>query len=93
MVELLKRCPRPPYLLVDYTNFAIAAAMTHVYASQVKAYRHLAAGVFRYNLSPDTEGVLTKVAVLVANRTDANVFPDEQSARDAIRKAQLAAKA
>jgi hypothetical protein len=41
-------------------------------------------GVFRYNLSADTEGVLTKVTVLVANRADANIFPDEESARHAI---------
>jgi hypothetical protein len=91
VVALLKKCARPPYLLVDYTNFQIDAAMTEPYARAVKTYRHLAAGVFRYNLSPDTEGVLTRVAVLVANRADANVFPDERSAREAIRKAQAAA--
>jgi len=90
VVELLKACPRPPYLLVDYTNFHIAAEMTQFYARQVKAYRHLTVGVFRYNLSPDTEGVLTKVAILVANRAAANIFPDERSAREAIGKARLA---
>jgi hypothetical protein len=90
VVGLLKACPRPPHLLVDYRNFQIAAEMTQFYAKQVQAYRHLTVGVFRYNLSPDTEGVLTKVAILVANRAAANIFPDERSAREAIRKAQLA---
>jgi hypothetical protein len=73
---------------VDYANLAISAELTREYASQVRLYRPLVAGTFRYNLSADTEGVLTKVAVLVANRADANIFPDEASARVAIRQAR-----
>src|SRR5262245_24640365 len=88
VVALIRNCPTRPFLLMNYTHLQIAAEMTQSYAAQVKAYRHLSADVFRYNLSADTEGVLTKVAILVANRTDANIFPDERSARDANRKAR-----
>jgi hypothetical protein len=89
---LVKRCPQPPYLLVDYANLRIAAEMTQAYAAEVRTYRPSVAGVFRYNLTADTEGVLTKVAVLVANRADANIFPDESSARQAIRRARQGAQ-
>jgi hypothetical protein len=86
--RLIRQCPQPPYLLVDYTNLEIAVDMTREYANQVKAYRGQVKGVYRYNLSARTEGVLTKVAVLLANKSDANIFPDEASARAAIRRAR-----
>jgi hypothetical protein len=85
---LVRQCPRPPYLLVDYTNLQIAAELTQHYASRVREYRGQVAGVFRYNLNAGTEGVLTRVTVLLANRADANIFPDEASAREAIRRAR-----
>jgi hypothetical protein len=86
--RLIRKCPKRPYLLVDYTNLDIAVEMTREYANQVKAYRRQVEGVYRYNLSASTEGVLTKVAVLLANKSDANIFPDEASARAAIRRAR-----
>jgi hypothetical protein len=88
VARLIRRCPQPPYLLVDYTNLDIVVDMTRAYANQVRAYRSLVKGVYRYNLSASTEGVLTKVAVLLANKSDANIYPDEASARAAIRHAR-----
>jgi len=87
--RLIRQCPQRPYLLVDYTNLDIAVEMTRKYADQVKAYRGTVEGVYRYNLSAGTEGVLTKVTVLLANKSEANIFPDEASARAAIRRARI----
>lgn len=88
VAHLIRQCPQPPYLLVDYTNLDIAVDMTREYATQVTAYRARVKSVFRYNLSAGTEGVLTKVAVLLANKSDANIYPDESTARAAIRRAR-----
>ena len=90
VARLIRRCPQPPYLLVDYTNLDIAVDMTREYANQVSAYRGRVKGVYRYNLSAGTEGVLTKVAVLLANKSDANIYQDEAGARAALRRARTA---
>jgi hypothetical protein len=88
VARLIRRCPQPPYLLVDYANLDIAVDMTREYANQVRAYRGTVKGVYRYNLSSGTAGVLTKVAVLLANKSDANIYGDEASARAGIRCAR-----
>lgn len=88
VARLIRQCPQPPYMLVDYTNLEIAVDMTQEYATQVKAYRGQVRGVFRYNLNASTEGVLTRVAVLLANKSDSNIYPDEQAAREAIGRAR-----
>ena len=91
--RIIADCHAQPYLLVDYTNLEISANMTQEYARQVKAYRPGVRGVYRYNLSGNTEGVLTQVAVLIANRQDANIFPDEAAARAAMGRAREAERA
>jgi hypothetical protein len=88
VARLIMACPAPPYVLVDYTNAEIPSDMTQEYAAAVRAYRPGVKGVFRYNISGGTEGVLTRVTVLIANKADANIFPDEASARAAVRKAR-----
>jgi hypothetical protein len=86
--HIIAACAAPPWLLVDYTNLEISADMTLEYASHVKSYRPAVRGVYRYKLSNSTEGVLTQVAVLIANKRDANIFPDEATALAALRQAR-----
>ena len=84
--DWIRPCPRKPYLLVNYKNVRIPPAMTSTYAQRIQHLRPLVLGTFRYGISAD----LTGVAVAIGNLTlqaQANIYPDEASARAAIRAA------
>jgi hypothetical protein len=82
----IRPCSQKPYLLVNYKNVRIAPSMTTVYARSIQRLRPLVLGTFRYGIERD----LTGVAVAMGNMelaAEANIFPDESSARLAIRRA------
>jgi hypothetical protein len=61
--------------------------MAAAYANNIRRFRTMILGTYRYNVPPDFTGV----AVALGNMelaARANIFPDEASARDAIRRAK-----
>jgi hypothetical protein len=86
----IRSCLGRPYVLVNFRNVRIAPAMTSVYARCIQRFLPLVLGTYRYGIGPD----LTGVAVAMGNMglaAQANIFPDEASARAAIRTARAAA--
>jgi hypothetical protein len=82
--EWIRACPAKPYLLVNYANVQIAPKMTDVYARRIERFKALVVGTYRYGVKSD----LTGVSVALGNMSlalQANIFPDEASARAAIR--------
>src|SRR5262249_42656359 len=75
--RLIASCPSPPWLLIDYAHVEIRREVTQHYVDRARAYRPLVRNVHRYGVSEATEGVLTRVAILLATGVDANIFPDE----------------
>ncbi len=91
----LESCPTKPYLLVNYANVNIAVDMTPEYSRQIKAYRPMVLNVFRYNISDDLQGSFTAMAIRMGNlktSTSSNIYPDETSARQAIKQARQSAR-
>jgi hypothetical protein len=88
--RLIEACPEPPYNLVNYAGLTISPEMMGAYQAQLKIFRPMVRGVFRYGIAPGVGGTLTGVTVRLANRTEANIFPDEATAREAIRKVRAA---
>jgi hypothetical protein len=85
--EWIKPLPKKPFLLVDYTNLHIRPSVSNFYAKSIQRFQPLILGTARFNVKPD----LTGVAVSLGNaKLDAqpNIYPDEQTARDAIAKMQ-----
>jgi hypothetical protein len=85
LVHWIKPCPKKPYLLVNYSNVTIASNLAEAYASSIQQLKPLVLGTFRYGMPPDFTGV----AVAIGNMrlsAPANIFPDEMSARAAIRR-------
>jgi hypothetical protein len=81
-----------PYVLVNYRNVRIAPTVTSAYALSVQRIQPLVIATYRYGVGSD----LTGVTVTLGNmglHAHANIFPDEASARAAIRKARAAAAA
>ncbi len=90
----LQSCPTKPYLLVDYTNLEVAVNMTDEYSAQLRNYRPMVLGVFRYGVSSDLNGSFTTMTIRLGNMRSAsssNIYPDEASARQALLKAKAAA--
>jgi hypothetical protein len=88
--RLIEACPEPPYNLVNYAGLSISPEMMGAYQAQLKTYRPMLRGVFRYGIAEGVQGTLTGVTVRLANKAEANIFPDEATAREAIRKARAA---
>jgi hypothetical protein len=88
--RLIESCPERPYMLVNYAGLAISPEMMSAYQAQLKTYRPLVLGVFRYGIAEGVGGTLTGVTVRLANKAEANIFPDEAAAREAIRKLRAA---
>jgi hypothetical protein len=81
----IRPCPTRPYLLVNYANVYLAATMAAVYAERIRRFRPLVIDTFRYGVAPDFTGVAVALGTMKV-ATKANIFPDEASARDAIRR-------
>ena len=91
VIYWIRTCPVKPYLLVDYTNVDIAVDITQEYTRQLRNYRPLVLEVFRFGLSNDLNGSFTSMAVRMGNMksaTSSNIYPNEEAARQALRKAR-----
>ena len=84
----VRSCPQKPFLLVSYGNLHIPPQMTEAYGNAVARLKPLIRGTYRYQMPAD----LTGVAVSLGNArvsSQANIFPDEKSARGAIAAERL----
>jgi hypothetical protein len=89
LIQWIRPCPTRPYLLVNYANVTIASNLVDPYAQSIRSIQPMVLGTFRYGVPPDFTGV----AVAIGNMrlsSRANIFPDEASARAAIRRAKEA---
>jgi hypothetical protein len=87
LVEWIERCPTRPYLLVNFSNLSIPSNMASAYAKSIVRFQPLVLGTFRYGVPPDFTGVAVAIGNMQLS-TPANMFPDEASAREAIRRAR-----
>ena len=81
--DWIDRCPRPPYLLVNYKNVQILPAATQDYAANIAGFQSKIIATFRYAVSADLTGVAVSMGNLMLSRP-ANVFANEAEARAAI---------
>ena len=87
MVDWIQPRPSKPYLLVNFGNLHIRANMAKVYATSIARFQPMLLGTYRYGVPASFTGV----AVALGNlrlAAPANIFPDERSAREAIRAAK-----
>jgi hypothetical protein len=88
--------PQKAYLLVNFENLHIAAAMASSYADNIRKFQPLLLGTFRYNVREDIVGRFTRMAVTLGNvalAAPSHLFATEADARQAIRRAKEAAGA
>ena len=78
-------CPTKPYLLVNYANLHIAANLADEYARSIAGFQQMLLGTFRYGVAPNFTGVTVALGNLKL-AVGANIFSDEASAREAIRR-------
>jgi hypothetical protein len=86
----IDKTPGRFYLLVNYTNLHIAPSQLDSYAKNIGRFQHRLLGTFRYQVSKDFTGVAVSLGN-IRHHAPANIFPDEASAREAIRQAKLQA--
>jgi hypothetical protein len=87
MADWIQPHPSKPYLLVNFGNLHLRANMAKAYAKNIARFQSMVRGTYRYGLPP----TFTGVAVALGNlqlAAPANIFPDERSAREAIRVAK-----
>jgi hypothetical protein len=87
MADWIQPCSRKPYLLVNFSNLHIHANMADVYAKNIARFQSMLLGTYRYGLPPSFTGVAVALGNLQLG-APANLFPDEPSAREAIREAK-----
>jgi hypothetical protein len=87
MVDWIQPCPNKPYLLVDFSNLHMRANMAEMYATSIARFQSMLLGTYRYGLPPSFTGVAVALGNLKL-AAPANIFPDERSAREAIRAAK-----
>jgi hypothetical protein len=85
VVDWIQQCPSRPYLLVNFSNLHIRANMAKVYAKNIARFQSMLLGTYRYGVPPTFTGVTVALGNLQLG-TPANIFDDERSARDAIRR-------
>ena len=86
-VDWIEPCPSKPYLLVNFSNLHIRADMAEVYAKNIARFQPMLLGTYRYGVPPSFTGVAVALGNLKL-AAPANIFPDQRSARDAIRVAK-----
>jgi hypothetical protein len=82
--ELKKLGDKPVYLLVDVTNFHVAATRMEDYGRTVKSIGHHFIAVFRYGAGGRTQTAVLLQSVL--NRFQPNLYPDRESAVRALKQ-------
>jgi hypothetical protein len=80
-------CANKPYLLVNFTNLHIAPNMADAYAQSIQRFQSMLLGTFRYSVAANFTGVAVALGNLKLAAAP-NIFPDEASAREAIRRAK-----
>jgi hypothetical protein len=86
-VEWIQPRPSKPYLLVNFSNLHIRANMAEVYAANIARFQPMLLGTYRYGVPASFTGVAVALGNLQL-AAPANIFPDERSAREAIRAAK-----
>jgi hypothetical protein len=86
-VDWIEPCPSQPYLLVNFRNLHIRANMADVYAKSIARFQSKLLGTYRYGVPASFTGVAVALGNLQLS-APANIFPDEGSAREAIRVAK-----
>jgi hypothetical protein len=86
-VEWIEPCPSKPYLLVNFSNLHIRPDKAEVYAKNIARFQSILLGTYRYGVPPSFTGVTVALGNLKL-AAPANIFPDQRSARDAIRTAK-----
>jgi hypothetical protein len=87
VVDWIQPCPSRPYLLVNFGNLHIRANMADIYAKNIARFQSMLLGTYRYGMPPSFTGVAVALGNLQL-AAPANIFPDEGSAREAIRAAK-----
>jgi hypothetical protein len=87
LTDWIRPCPQRPYLLVNYAGVTIASNLASAYAGNIQRVKPLVVATFRYGVPPDFTGVAVAIGNLQLS-APANIFADEASARDAIRRAK-----
>jgi hypothetical protein len=87
VVDWIQPCPSRPYLLVNFGNLYIRANMADMYAKNIARFQSMLLGTYRYGMPPSFTGVTVALGNLQLG-APANIFPDEPSAREAIRAAK-----
>jgi hypothetical protein len=85
-------CPKQPYLLVNFDNLHIRPNLAGAYAENIKRFQPMLLGTYRYNVPASFTGVAVALGNLQL-AAPANIFPEERSAREAIRLARERAAA
>lgn len=83
----IEPCPSRPYLLVNFTNLHIRANMVEAYAKNIERFQSMLLGTYRYAIPASFTGVAIALGNLRLS-APAHMFPDEASARKAIRIAK-----
>ena len=87
LADWIQLRPSKPYLLVNFSNLHIRANMAEVYATNIARFQSMLLGTYRYGVPPSFTGVAVALGNLQL-AAPANIFPDERSAREAIRAAK-----
>ncbi|HEV3193515.1 MAG TPA: hypothetical protein VGY54_23565 [Polyangiaceae bacterium] len=87
VADWIQPCLRRPYLLVNFGNLHIHANMAEVYSKNIARFQTMLLGTYRYGVPPSFTGVAVALGNLQLG-APANLFPDELSAREAIRIAK-----
>lgn len=92
IADWIGRCPTQPHLLVNFDNLHIRPNMAASYAENLKRFQPMLLGTYRYNVPASFTGVTVALGNLKL-AAPANIFPDEHTAREAIRLAREGAAA
>jgi len=96
IMSILKSCEHPPYVLADLTGFEVPPYMSTDYANHMARMKEYTLGVFRYGIPRDMGGELLSTTMHIAAMkaiSRSNLYPDEKTARAAIREAKKASGA
>jgi hypothetical protein len=93
ITDWIAPCPTRPYLLVNFENLHIRPNMAAAYAKNIFRFQSMLLGTYRYGVPASFTGVAVALGNLQL-AAPAHIFPDERSAREAIRlvRAQSAQK-
>jgi hypothetical protein len=91
IADWIRPRPQKPYLLVNFANLHIRPNMADAYAKSLSRFQSMLLGTYRYGMPSSFTGVAVALGNLQLT-APANIFVDEQGAREAIRLAKQSAK-